>query len=56
MKVYMNSHLKNGTRLPVRKIVEVVKIKENAKTIWVRLPNGDEVRRNKLRDIVGADA
>ena len=51
MKVYMDAHFK-GIRLQQRKVVEVEKIKENAKTIWVRLPNGDEIKRNKLRDIV----
>ncbi len=50
MKVYMDCH-HEGVRLQKRKVVEVELVKKRAKSVLVKLPNGDIIKR-RLRDIV----
>ena len=46
MRVYINSKT-TGKRI----IVPSTLISKNAKTIWVRLPNGKIIKRNILKDL-----
>jgi len=55
IKIYLNAN-KLGAQLTggerQRKIVEAELIKENEKTVWVKLPDGRIIARKKSRDIV----
>ena len=44
IKVYINKGSK-------RKLVKALLIKENNKTFWVRLKDGNKIKRNKRRDL-----
>ena len=35
------------------KVVEVVLVKENNKTIWVKLPDGNVIKRHRKKHLVG---
>lgn len=52
MRVYVNDQVDKNKRV----LVGASSIKENKSTIWVRLPDGNVVKRNKKRDLPGATA
>ena len=51
MQVYLNNK-KDYTK---RELVEVELVKENLHTLWVKLPDGNVIKRQKNRDLPKPD-
>lgn len=51
VNVYVNEH-KNGVQTGNRLKLEAEVVRKTATSIWVKLPNGDVVKRKMKRDIV----
>jgi hypothetical protein len=51
MKVYINSKDKQS-----RELVEVEVIHKSEKNLWVKLPDGNIIKRKKSRDLEQTDA